>query len=52
MTKTFQLNFERSTKGAHLFTTKEVSAISKSMYIRKDHMPSPPASIKVTVEYE
>ncbi len=44
------LEFERSTKGTHLYATRGTTAAVTSIYIKKHGMPdTPPAAIVVTI---
>lgn len=52
MKVTFKMKFERSTKGTHFYVSSDPKAVTKSMYVKKDQMPTAADTITVTVETE
>lgn len=51
-TMTQKLDFNKSTKGTHQFTTDDKDCVTSSIYIKKDAMPVAPEYVVITVEYD
>lgn len=53
MKKIIEMNYTKSTKGTHVYSTDEPDAAVSSIYIKRSGLPTEaPANITLTIDYE